>query len=394
MLPARASDLQDVHFVDPMDFVGFSKALPHARPVQYGQAQSADAKTASSLTFTLASPPKLPSAVTEPLSLATAAAAPKVALQDFSAIKKLGSGASGVVYLVRNDLTQKLFALKKMEKEFLDPEAIGRLVQEQRMLRKVRGRDNVVGLEASFHDQQNFFLVMPFLAGSDMRTELHRCGRFQTQLVAFYAAQIMLGLDTIHRDIKPENLLFNAAWNVRICDFVISKQFETIPGDIQRETYPLWTALTRARRSNASLEMVPTTFLMQWDASLQRVQLFVIQVLRKNAEDRLALKAMKDRQFFQTINWEMLFRGEVMPSWAPDVGAVLCDIAEAERKNDGFKIPSAEPVVPDSFPPYAFQSELFVNIALFSAKSSGSSTASDSSVDSSTTSVRLPERFA
>ncbi|TFY83265.1 hypothetical protein EWM64_g750 [Hericium alpestre] len=261
MLPARASDLQDVHFVDPMDFVGFSKALPHARPVQYGQAQSADAKTASSLTFTLASPPKPPSAVIEPLSLATAAAAPKVALQDFSAIKKLGSGASGVVYLVRNDLTQKLFALKKMEKEFLDPEAIGRLVQEQRMLRKVRGHDNIVGLEASFHDQQNFFLVM---------------------------------------------------------------------------------------------------------------------VLRKNAEDRLALKAMKDHQFFQTINWEMLFRGE----------------AEAERKNDGFKIPSAEPVVPDSFPPYAFQSELFVNIALFSAKSSSSSTASDSSVDSSTTSVRLPERFA
>ncbi|TFY83263.1 hypothetical protein EWM64_g745 [Hericium alpestre] len=461
MLPARASDLQDVHFVDPMDFVGFSKVLPHARSVQYGQLQSAHAKTASSLTLTLASPPKLPSAVTEPLSLAAAAAPSKVALQDFSVIQKLGSGASGVVYLVRNDLTQKLFALKKMEKEFLDPEAVGRLVQEQRMLRKVRGHDHVVGLEASFHDQENFFLVMPFLAGGDMRTELHRCGRFQTQRVVFYAAQIMVALEfihgngIIHRDIKPENLLFDAAGNVRVCDFGISKQFETVPGDIQRETSPFWTALTRARRSNPSQETAPKIFLTSscngtpiysapevfqgkaysyevdlWslgvvvyematgrtpfkdstnleevhqsvehdeisfkarDQADLWVQLFVIQVLRKNPEDRLALKAMKDHQFFQTIDWEMLSCGEITPPWAPDVGSVLSDVAEAEQQNDGFKIPSAEPVVPDSFPHYAFQSELFVNSAPSSAKSSGYSTASESSVDSSATSFRQPE---
>ncbi|TFY83267.1 hypothetical protein EWM64_g742 [Hericium alpestre] len=414
------------HFDDPKDLVRFSKTLPDVQPVQYGQPPSA--------------------AVAESLGLALAAP-PKVGLQDFTAIKKLGSGRSGIVYLVKHQPTQKLFALKTMAKESLDGDAICLLVQEQRMLRKVCGHRNVVGLEASFHDQENFFLVTPFMAGGDMRAELQWCRKFQTGRATFYAAQIILALEFIHSmhiihcDIKPENLLLDAAGNLRVCNFGSSKQFETVRVDSKHKPNPFWAALSRARRSDASQGSAKKPRLTPWrhgtpaysapevfqgkpygcevdfwalgvvvyematgrtpfkdsadpgevyrsvardEVSFQArdhaelwVQVFIIQLLWKNPTDRLAPGTIRDHQFFRTINW-----------------ARLAGVDDAEHNNGYLKTTSAGSVVPDPFPRYTFQSEIFARILPAEpspSKSSGTGTASESPIATSVPAFRGPE---
>ncbi|TFY56009.1 hypothetical protein EVG20_g9105 [Dentipellis fragilis] len=214
-MPASSLNIQEVFFDDANDLVNFSKTLPHVKAVTYGQPIT-------------------------PL---------RVGLRDFRAVKKLGSGASGVVYLAKHNGSNKLFAIKKMEKEFLDAAAVGMLVHEQRALRAVRGDACALQLEASFHDAENFYLITAFYAGGDLRGQMDKCGKLQPYHALFYTANLVLALKyihahgIIHRDIKPENILLDAGGYPVLGDFGISKHFELTPGAIQAETNPFWSSL-------------------------------------------------------------------------------------------------------------------------------------------------------
>ncbi|KAA1475446.1 kinase-like protein [Dentipellis sp. KUC8613] len=214
-MPPSALNIQEVFFDKADDLVNFSKALPHTKAVRYGTPIT-------------------------PLS---------TGLRDFRAIKKLGSGASGVVYLAKHTGDNKLYAIKKMEKEFLDAAAMGMLVHEQRALRAVRGDACVLQLEASFHDAENFYLVTAFYAGGDLRGQMDKCGKLQPYHALFYTANLILALKyihahgIIHRDIKPENILLDAGGYPVLGDFGLSKHFELTPGAIQAETNPFWSSL-------------------------------------------------------------------------------------------------------------------------------------------------------
>jgi Protein kinase domain len=129
-------------------------------------------------------------------------------LEDLHILKLLGSGASGAVYLARAKGTHKLFALKVIKKQGRCAAAIAGTVYEQHIQTIVSDQHYFVSLEASWHDENNFYLAMvrnsrrihyavltlclqPYYAGGDLAFELMRCRKFESARARFYAAEMV-----------------------------------------------------------------------------------------------------------------------------------------------------------------------------------------------------------
>ena len=62
-------------------------------------------------------------------------------------------------------------------------------------------------------DKRNLYILMDYLQHGELLNVLKQVGRMNTQMVKFYAAQVVLmfeymhGQDLIYRDLKPENVL-------------------------------------------------------------------------------------------------------------------------------------------------------------------------------------------
>lgn len=82
--------------------------------------------------------------------------------EDFRPIRLINQGISGKVYLVEDKVTKKAFALKVIRKR---PANLSRVIDEKDALCKVTGIPWFLPLEASLHDDINFYLVTVRLQG-------------------------------------------------------------------------------------------------------------------------------------------------------------------------------------------------------------------------------------
>jgi serine/threonine protein kinase len=86
-------------------------------------------------------------------------AAPR--LENFTVLQCLGDGSSGEVYLVRENDTDGLYALKVIPKRKLSGTllAIETVMAERNLLLDLRGNDFILQVRACFHDSRNYYLV-------------------------------------------------------------------------------------------------------------------------------------------------------------------------------------------------------------------------------------------
>ncbi|KAG7305536.1 hypothetical protein JYU34_009615 [Plutella xylostella] len=149
--------------------------------------------------------------------------------EEFLKIKILGTGAFGIVYLVRKQDTGKYYAMKMLEKE-----KIFRLKQIEHSLyeKKILSGLNfpfVVYLKYFFKDNVYLYYVLPFIPGGEMFTHLRKMGKFEETTAQFYAAQVLLALEYLHacdlvyRDLKPENILIDPNGYIKLTDFGFCK---------------------------------------------------------------------------------------------------------------------------------------------------------------------------
>lgn len=75
---------------------------------------------------------------------------------DFRPIRLISQGVSGKVYLVEDKVTKKNFALKVIRKR---SDNLSQVVNEKDALCKVTGDPWFLSLEASIHDDTNFYLI-------------------------------------------------------------------------------------------------------------------------------------------------------------------------------------------------------------------------------------------
>jgi len=148
-------------------------------------------------------------------------------------LKLLGEGGMGVVYLAqRNDLHTQV-AIKVLRDAWLSPARRERFASEQRTLAQLN-HPCIARLydAATVHDGTPYF-VMEYVEGipitqycRDHRSSME--ARLQLFRSVCEAVQHAHSHAVIHRDLKPSNILVKGDGAVRLLDFGIAKQLESL----------------------------------------------------------------------------------------------------------------------------------------------------------------------
>ncbi len=162
--------------------------------------------------------------------------------------KVLGAGGMGTVYLVRQILLGKKYALKVVDSKKVSEVSLRRFQQEARMAASLKHPNLVEVHDFGVTDEHHPFLLMDFIEGESLSQLLKKRGTLSVERVVALAIQVAFGLlyahenKVVHRDIKPGNIMLLHADEittegaVKIVDFGIAKMVQADEGEIQALT--------------------------------------------------------------------------------------------------------------------------------------------------------------
>lgn len=154
----------------------------------------------------------------------------EISIEDFETIRVIGRGSYGKVVLCRKKDTQKIYAIKMINKIKAITMAKLDALKEEKNIMENANHPFLLKLEFTFHDHKRVYLVMNFLQGGELFTYLKQSHRFTEIHAKFYAGQILLGLEAqhdmniIYRDQCPENVVLDNFGYVKLIDFGCSKK--------------------------------------------------------------------------------------------------------------------------------------------------------------------------
>jgi len=177
---------------------------------------------------------RLVSAVASSASLCSAfSSEPRLRMQDFEIIRLIGCGEFGRVFQVRQRSTQKLFAMKRLLKDFYAQKRMtDKAVREISTLSLARNHPFVVKLIYTIENSREWALVMEYCPLGDLQQLLLAEGfpGLALDRILRISAEVALALEYLHcngivfRDLKLENVVIDKEGHAKLTDFGLAKQ--------------------------------------------------------------------------------------------------------------------------------------------------------------------------
>ncbi len=139
-------------------------------------------------------------------------------LRDLAIEEQIGEGGFSVVYKAEHIVLEEPRAIKKLDPLFADEEgeikALRRFSREVKILSNLN-HPNIVKVYDAGLANENPYLIMEFLDGSDLETCIKRDGHIEEKCAVEIMLQILSAISSahdmeiVHRDIKPKNVMWD-----------------------------------------------------------------------------------------------------------------------------------------------------------------------------------------
>ncbi|KAG6453453.1 hypothetical protein O3G_MSEX008159 [Manduca sexta] len=280
----------------------------------------------------------------------------------FELLKVLGEGSFGKVFLVRKVVgadAGTLYAMKVLKKATLKVRDRERTKMERNILVEM-GHPFIVKLHYAFQTAGKLYLILDFLRGGDLFSRLSKEVMFTEEDVKFYLAELALALEHVHklgiiyRDLKPENILLDADGHIALTDFglsklppssdkaysfcgtveymapeVVNRRGHTFAADWWSFGVLMFEMLTGnlpfhgATRHETMTQILKAKLGMPSNLS-EEAQSLLRALFKRNPQNRLGagpngIEDIKNHEFFASIDWEGLYKKEVIPPFRPAV---------------------------------------------------------------------------
>ena len=148
-------------------------------------------------------------------------------------LKSLGEGGMGVVYLAERDDLHSQVAIKVLRDAWLSPSRRARFAVEQRTLAQLNHPSIARLYDADTSPDGTPFFVMEYVQGLPLTEfcQQHNCPVAERLRLFRDVCEAVLYAHqhaVIHRDLKPSNILVKDDATVRLLDFGIAKQLESL----------------------------------------------------------------------------------------------------------------------------------------------------------------------
>ncbi len=171
-----------------------------------------------------------------------AAIPPAFLNQDFGPYRirnVLGQGGMGVVYLAEREDLGSVAAIKILRDAFLSPERRERFASEQRTLAQLNHPAIARLYDASTLPDGTPWFVMEYVEGVPLTTFCEEHASSITERLRLFRA-VCEAVEhahrhlIVHRDLKPSNILVTPDGSVKLLDFGIAKQLDSLAGPVDQ----------------------------------------------------------------------------------------------------------------------------------------------------------------
>jgi serine/threonine protein kinase len=155
---------------------------------------------------------------------------------NYDVLDLLGAGGMGTVFKARHRVMKRIVALKVLSRKIAESDTfVQRFQREVETIAQLNHQNIVMAYDAD-EAEVGHFLVMEFVNGRDLASEVQKTGPLNIADAVNVILQAARGLEyahargIIHRDIKPANLLRDASGLVKVADLGLARLSSTADG--------------------------------------------------------------------------------------------------------------------------------------------------------------------